>query len=124
MAVPRDNRAVAPLFVYGSLMSGETHAPELAGAEFLGVVRTAPSYTLISLGRYPGMLSGGQTAVSGELYDVAAPHLTALDVFEEHPDVYCRQDVTLADGRPAQAYLLVQPPSTAPVIPGGDWRRR
>jgi gamma-glutamylaminecyclotransferase len=105
-------------------MSGESNAAELGGAAFLGAARTAPSYTLVDLGDYPGLLSGGATAVAGELYQVAPPHLDRLDVFEEHPDVYRREAVSLADGRPALAYLLVHPPAGAPVIAGGDWRRR
>jgi gamma-glutamylaminecyclotransferase len=122
--VPGDNRPVPPLFVYGTLMSGQTNAAELGGAVFLGAARTAPAYTLIDLGDYPGLVPGGATAVSGELYQVAPDHLTLLDLFEEHPDLYRREAVALADGQRAVAYLLVRPPAGAPVISGGDWRQR
>jgi gamma-glutamylaminecyclotransferase len=115
---------VPSLFVYGTLMSGESNATELGGAAFLGPARTAPAYSLLDLGDYPGLVAGGATAVAGELYQVTPPHLVLLDVFEEHPDLYRREPVLLADGRPAVAYLLVRPPPGAPPIAGGDWRRR
>jgi gamma-glutamylaminecyclotransferase len=110
------------LFVYGSLMRGEAHAGELGPAVFLGPARTAPEYTLVNLGRYPALLPGGATAVAGELYEL--PHLAGLDEFEEHPRVYRRGEVLLADGSAAHAYFLVGVPGAAPIIESGDWRSR
>jgi gamma-glutamylaminecyclotransferase len=114
---------MGPLFVYGTLMAGEANAAELGGARFLGRARTTASYTLYDLGPYPGLVAGGSTAVDGELYDVPEERVPALDAFEEHPDVYRRAPIALADGRAAVAYLLVRRPA-APSILGGDWRRR
>jgi gamma-glutamylaminecyclotransferase len=110
------------LFVYGSLMRGEPHAGELGPAVFLGRVRTAAAYTLVSLGKYPALLPGGATAVAGELYELS--DVARLDEFEEHPRVYRRGEVSLADGSTAAAYFLVGVPGVAPVIESGDWRAR
>jgi gamma-glutamylcyclotransferase (GGCT)/AIG2-like uncharacterized protein YtfP len=116
---------VPPLFVYGTLMGGQANACELAGATFLGAARTAAVYTLYDLGPYPGLCAGGGTSVTGELYQLAPGQLGRLDDFEEHPTLYCRTPIALADGRGALAYLLVgAPPAGASPITEGDWRRR
>jgi gamma-glutamylcyclotransferase (GGCT)/AIG2-like uncharacterized protein YtfP len=114
-----------PLFVYGSLMRGETNAGQLQGATFLAQARTAPSYTLVDMGDYPALCGGGVTSVAGELYQLEAGMLERLDAFEGHPQVYRRSHVTLADSTQAEAYLHAgAAPPAGPVIPGGDWRRR
>jgi gamma-glutamylcyclotransferase (GGCT)/AIG2-like uncharacterized protein YtfP len=124
-AVSGENRGVPPLFVYGTLMAGQINAAELTGATFLGAARTAAAYTLYDLGPYPGLCAGGATSVSGELYQLSPGQLDGLDEFEEHPTVYCRTSIALADGREALAYLLVaRPPAGAAPITEGDWRRR
>jgi gamma-glutamylcyclotransferase (GGCT)/AIG2-like uncharacterized protein YtfP len=112
------------LFVYGTLMTGQPNAGHLAGAAYLGPARTAAAYTLLDLGPHPGLVTGGATVVAGELYEVLPDHLHRLDVFEEHPDVYRRTAVTLADGRAVLAYLLVRPPQAPRPIGCGDWRLR
>jgi gamma-glutamylaminecyclotransferase len=113
-----------PLFVYGTLMAGETHCVQMEGARLIGAAVTEAAYTLLDLGPYPGLVPGGSTAVAGELYQVAPAALRRLDAFEEHPEVYRRAPVRLAEGGRALAYLLVRPPAGARVIAAGDWRRR
>jgi gamma-glutamylaminecyclotransferase len=115
------------LFVYGSLLSGEANAGVLAraGARLVGPARTEPRYTLFDLGPYPALAAGGTTAVEGEVYEVDAAGLTAVDAFEGHPDEYRRGIVDLVGGAPAQAYLL--PGAAHPgarALPGGNWRTR
>ncbi len=113
------------LFVYGSLLSGETHAARLGACRLAGPARTAARYTLVDLGPYPALLEGGTTSVSGEVYEVDEGTLAALDEFEGHPDEYRRQPVELLGERPAEAYIL--PSSRAPhgrAIATGSWRAR
>jgi gamma-glutamylaminecyclotransferase len=113
------------LFVYGSLLAGERHEAQLAGARRLGDARTEPAYTLVDLGDYPALVEQGTTAVAGELYEVDEETLRRLDAFEGHPDDYRRAAVRLAGAAQAEAYLY--PRSRAAgmaVIAGGDWRRR
>ncbi len=113
------------LFVYGSLMRGEPNHRFLARARFLGRVLTAPLFELADLGSYPALVAGGGTAVAGELYEVGPRTVARLDQFEQHPDLYRRVVIPLADGSEAHAYLR---PATAvagsPTVPAGDWRRR
>jgi gamma-glutamylcyclotransferase (GGCT)/AIG2-like uncharacterized protein YtfP len=112
------------LFVYGSLMRGESNYAMLSGATFVSPACSVGSYTLVDRGFSPGLLAGGDTVVSGELYQVTRQQIERLDVFEEHPHVYRRAPISLIDGRTAHAYFLAQPADGASVIVSGDWRRR
>lgn len=113
------------LFVYGTLMRGEPNHRLLSRTRFLGAALTAPCFELADLGDTPGLVAGGRTAVAGELYAVGPRTLARLDRFEHHPFLYRRATIPLADGSPAEAYLM--PPvavAGCPVIAAGDWRRR
>ena len=52
---------------------------------------------------YP-MLQRGDGAVAGEVYWVPEPCWSALDDWEEVPEVYQRSSVTLRDGRSVWLY--------------------
>lgn len=114
------------VFVYGSLMRGQANHAVLADARFVGECVTDPSYTLLDLGAYPGLVEGGTTAVHGELFEVVAAGLRSLDRFEDVPHLYVRGEVRLAGRGTVSGYLLA--PAVAArggdEIPGGDWRRR
>jgi gamma-glutamylaminecyclotransferase len=128
MVRPRRNAvypAAVRLFVYGSLLSGEENHGALLGARFVGAARTAPRYTLVSLGRYPALVVGGRTAVVGELYDVDDARMVLLDEFEGVPEHYLRVDVDVEGGEPAQGYVLApHRVGDLPIIASGDWRAR
>ena len=120
-AVPRGVR----LFVYGSLLRGEDNAHVIASARFVGEARTAPGFTLVDLGPYPALVRGGDTGVAGEIYEVDAAEVAALDDFEGHPDLYVREPIGLDDCSAAAAYLLPAGRAAGfPVIAGGAWRER
>ncbi len=113
------------LFVYGSLLSGESHAARLGGSRLVGPARTVARYTLVDLGAYPALLEGGTTSVSGEVYEVDSATLAALDEFEGHPVDYRRQSVNLLGEDSAEAY--VRPRGQGPpgrVVASGSWRAR
>jgi gamma-glutamylcyclotransferase (GGCT)/AIG2-like uncharacterized protein YtfP len=93
------------LFVYGSLKRGGLHHEELADAVCVGVARTAPLYRVAAFGLYPALVFGN-TAVTGELYDLVPDALPALDAFEGPG--YRRALVELADGSVAEAYFLAE----------------
>lgn len=113
------------VFVYGTLLSGESNHRLLSRSAPAGAARTAARYELADLGGYPAMIAGGATAVCGELWEVDDDTLSRLDELEGHPGFYERQMVQLDDGRSALAYLP-QPEQTrgCPRIASGDWRRR
>jgi gamma-glutamylcyclotransferase (GGCT)/AIG2-like uncharacterized protein YtfP len=88
------------LFVNGTLMRGFALERNLAGAQFLGEVRTAPVYRLYSIGdRHPGMFEAPEEGVSvaGELYLVTEEIWRRVEAGEP-PGLY-GGTVTLNDGR-------------------------
>jgi gamma-glutamylcyclotransferase (GGCT)/AIG2-like uncharacterized protein YtfP len=88
------------LFVNGTLMRGLPLHANLAGAAFLGEVRTAPRYRLYSIAdRHPGMfeVANDGVAVQGELYRVPAAVWRRVESRE--PAGLYRGRVQLADGR-------------------------
>jgi gamma-glutamylaminecyclotransferase len=117
--------ALHRLFVYGTLMRGEVNAHLMSAARFVGEARTVTAYQLRLLEGYPALLPGGSQAVRGEIHLVDIRLLGALDEFEGHPALFRRQEVALAGGGQAEAYLFAAPAavSAAPLLVDGDWRR-
>lgn len=94
------------LFVNGTLMRGQKLHGNLAGADFLGEVRTAPRYRLYSIGDvHPGMfeVEAGGVAVVGELYRL--PHEVRARVQAGEPPHLYRGPVELEDGRVVDGIL-------------------
>lgn len=115
------------VFVYGTLLAGESNHALLATARLIAAARTAPAFSLHDLGSFPGLVAahhgGGGSVVVGEVYEVDAPTLVALDHLEDHPRFYQRQVITLDGGLQAWTYLLVAAQVTVcPRIESGDWR--
>jgi gamma-glutamylcyclotransferase (GGCT)/AIG2-like uncharacterized protein YtfP len=106
------------VFVYGTLMRGCSRHHFLSDGQFEGEAST--DGRLLSLGEYPALIDGAGT-VRGELYsfeDLPA----ALDVLDDVEDF----DPANPEGTELLAWLYVynQPRGSAPIIPGGDWRKR
>lgn len=117
--------AATRVFVYGTLKRGGSNHSFLAGQEFLGTARTAPGFTLYSLGDYPGMVrdSGDGTGVEGELWAVDATCLTRLDELEGVAEgLYERVPVPLAapPRTSAESYLYRRPIQHLPRV-GSTW---
>jgi gamma-glutamylaminecyclotransferase len=111
------------LFVYGSLKRGFAHHDQLRGASLEGEMRTEAGYRLVRQGRYPALVEGGTTCVSGEVYRVSPELLERLDAFEGCPELYQRRRVTLADGSEAEAYLIgSELGASFAEVEGGSWK--
>jgi gamma-glutamylaminecyclotransferase len=111
------------LFVYGTLLSGEGNHRVLRGARLLGMRRTEPRYTLVSLGAFPALLQGGTSSIAGEVYEVDDATLAAVDRLEGHPHLYRRTAVSLLGGERVDGYVLARARrDRPPVIKSGDWR--
>ena len=115
-------RQQTQVFVYGTLMAGEPNHRLLQRAKWIGLARTEPCYVLLDLGAYPGMVTGGTTAVAGEVYEVDKETLAALDRLEGHPTFYRRTAIRLEDGRVIETYLYQRAQGNHRELPGGDWR--
>jgi gamma-glutamylcyclotransferase (GGCT)/AIG2-like uncharacterized protein YtfP len=114
------------LFVNGTLMRGLELDRNLAGAEFLGAVRTAPIYRLYSIDDvHPGMfqVTEGGIPVAGELYRVPPDVLARVEVGEP-PNLY-RGPILLEDGRLVQGILYPRELAEGThrdISEYGDWR--
>ena len=109
------------VFVYGTLLRGEVNHGLLADAGFVGTHRTEPCFTLYALGGYPGLVGGGRTAISGEVYRVNQAGLCMLDRLEDYPRLYLRRLIQTRFGR-AWVYLYRGVVKDRAVIESGDWR--
>lgn len=103
------------VFVYGTLMSGEYNNTLMSGSTMLGTYTTPPEYTMVDLGSFPGVVKGGTTAITGEVWEVE--DLTILDSLEGHPDFYCREIIDTDFG---QAWMYIWQGK----IHTGYWRTR
>jgi gamma-glutamylaminecyclotransferase len=111
------------VFVYGTLLVGESNHAYLKGAPLLREVRTQPEFQLHDLGAFPGLVHGGTQAVVGEVYEVDEPTLVGLDFLEDHPQFYLRTFIVLADGSRVETYLLTAAQVAGhPIISSGSWR--
>jgi len=121
------------VFVYGTLMRELSRHHYMSDGRFEG--EASAKGRLISLGEYPALLDGAGT-VRGELYSFDDLPVT-LDVLDDvenfdpaNPEgsEYVRdaRRVQRDDGTDLMAWVYVYnlPPGTAPLIPGGDWRKR
>lgn len=117
---------MAQIFVYGTLRrDGRLHGYYMDKATFQRMVKTAPKFTLYSLGGCPGLVEGGTTAVVGEVYECPAEVVEYLDRLEGHPHCYERKVIDLEDGSRVQAYVLPMRKTFArnAIIQSGDWLR-
>ncbi len=112
-------------FVYGSLLRGESAHARLARARLVGASDTAPGFELVDLGDYPGLLRGGAGRVRGEVYAVPDDLVPDLDLYEDHPDLFSRTEIELADGSRAEAYLVSERLAAGrPRVASGSWKDR
>jgi gamma-glutamylcyclotransferase (GGCT)/AIG2-like uncharacterized protein YtfP len=98
----------------------------LGGARCLGGARTVNDYALY-VGEYPMCVRDRAVGpVAGEVYDVSDGMLTMLDALEEHPRLFCREEVQvrLDNDRTVTAwvYFIVSPPTgnQAGLVASGD----
>jgi gamma-glutamylcyclotransferase (GGCT)/AIG2-like uncharacterized protein YtfP len=120
-AIPRSPRRV---FVYGTLLAGESNHRLLQHARLLGPATTAATFSMVSLGSFPGLVRGGTTSISGEVYEVDDATLATLDQLEGHPHFYRRTPISLDTLGEVEAYLLTPAQAKGHTpIPSGSWRR-
>lgn len=113
------------VFVYGTLLRGESNHRYLSGARYVCELTTPASYDLFDLGSFPAMVAGGSTAVRGEVWACSRAVLARLDELEEHPEFFRRVPIELEDGLTVDSYLLSgAEASRHPRIASGDWRAR
>ena len=80
------------VFVYGTLKKGGRFHSVLESSEYIGKGETGPDFELYDTkAGYPAVKLGGNTKISGEIYNVDKDTLSKLDYIEGHPDFYERK---------------------------------
>ncbi|MGO1296929.1 MAG: gamma-glutamylcyclotransferase family protein [Vibrio sp.] len=110
------------VFVYGTLRHGEVHHEYLANSQCLGTFDTKPEYTLYDLGDYPGLVEGHKT-IAGEVYVIDDATLAQLDILENVPVEYRREQIETSYGD-AWIYLYQDAGELQREILSGDWLQR
>jgi gamma-glutamylcyclotransferase (GGCT)/AIG2-like uncharacterized protein YtfP len=122
---PRQRPLRTRVFVYGSLLTGESNHRFVARSTLVGEARTQDIFSLYDLGAYPALVAGGRHAVIGEVYEVDEATLAELDRLEGHPRVYERTPITLADSSHVVTYLMQRSRvDGCSQIESGSWRTR
>ena len=68
------------LFVYGTLINGESNHKTLGNSKLIGDAFTKG--TLFDIGDYPALIPDGDNDVKGEVYEVNCETLTQCDLLE------------------------------------------
>ena len=115
------------VFVYGTLKHGCCNHHYLTGQQFLGEARTAPGFTLYSMGDYPGMVRSTDSShdATGEVWEVDAVCLGKLNELEGLSEgLYERALIPLAPpfaDQPVVTYLFLRSVEGRPAL-GSVWR--
>ncbi len=113
------------VFVYGTLKKGFYNNgafPE--GSKLIGNVVSLPAYTMITLGKFPGVVAEGQTVIKGELWEVSS--MRYLDLLESNGDFYTRVKADFLDieGEDVAAWIYLLPVGYIKednIIESGEW---
>ena len=111
----------ARVFVYGTLRRDEINHHLLHNADYCGDHTTDPGYSMLHLGGYPGVVKQGRTAIQGEVYEVDAGTMSALDRLEGYPIVYSRELIPTPWGR-AWIYIYRGSRAGRKTIASGVWQ--
>lgn len=101
-----DLKVTERLFVYGTLKKGFSRNSVLSDSKYLGEFKTKPSFTMVDLGFFPGIIEKGNTSIIGELYVVSQKVLQLCDEMEGHPNFYFRKKIILENELEVWCYLL------------------
>lgn len=102
------------IFVYGTLMRGQSRAAALGEQRFVSEAQTQAGYRLFDCGSYPGLVQDEDgRSIYGEFWSVDADCLERLDRIEAVDEgLYERRSVRLLsphDQSNVQTYLYAQP---------------
>lgn len=109
--------------VFGSLRKNLHNNYILDNAEYLGITKTAPIFTMLDFGSYPGLLHTGNTEVEIEVYKVM-DDITwkRLDMLEGYPDFYNRMIIETEYGFAWIYYNpLTESNVDSKIVNSGNW---
>ncbi|ACM61318.1 gamma-glutamylcyclotransferase (GGCT)/AIG2-like uncharacterized protein YtfP [Caldicellulosiruptor bescii] len=96
------------LFVYGSLLSHNSHNYLLSRCKFIGKA-VLEGYGLYKVSWYPAIVPKEDSKVAGEVYEVDEKTIKEIDNFEDEGVLYRRQevDVILNDAEVLRTWTYV-----------------
>lgn len=93
------------LFVYGTLMTGETNHHYLQNSTLLGNA-TVRGYDMYDVGWYPA-ITPGNNLITGELYQVPIDDISSIDMLEGEGILYIKKCETITDAEGNRTFALV-----------------
>lgn len=115
--------------VYGSLRKGLSNHGTLGNSPMVGTVVTEPKYTMVSLGGFPGVVKGGNTSITLEIYDVKhetiEQNLDWLEGYSGPNDEYnfYNKEIIETELGPAYIYYINEDVNGRPLVESGDWKQ-
>ncbi|MCL7413827.1 MAG: gamma-glutamylcyclotransferase [Methanosarcinaceae archaeon] len=112
------------VFVYGSLKLHCSNHEILKNAKFICASHTAEMYTMLDLGKFPGVVkidddSIPKSKINGEVYEIDYDVLKYLDEFEGI--WFTREMVSIECGISVWMYFLNAIPDEYEIIESGIW---
>ena len=93
------------VFVYGTLMNGETNHHYLENSKFSGMV-TIEGYEMYSMGGYPAIIDGN-SLIMGELYQVPNTDMPSIDMLEGEGSLYIKRCETVTDSKGKSSFAFI-----------------
>lgn len=123
------NAADLHVFVYGTLRRGDDNDINRLTPPPVYVGQAQVRGVMYHLGRYPGVILGGEQLVTGEVYRITPQLERVLDEIEElypqQSDEYFKRRISVdVNGQTLSCIVYEINPRYVqgrPVIPGGDW---
>lgn len=110
------------LFVYGTLKEGfRLHSQYLSNSEFIGSHSTKPSFSMVNLGSFPGVIEKGDTPIQGEVWEVPRDDAFFIDVLEGYPSFYDKVQIDTDFGSASMYVLHDGYLDKYPQIESGNW---
>ena len=93
------------VFVYGTLMNGETNHRYLENSKFSGMA-TIEGYEMYSMGGYPAIIDGN-SLIMGELYQVPNTDMPSIDMLEGEGSLYIKRCETVTDSKGKSSFAFI-----------------
>lgn len=93
------------VFVYGTLMKGETNHHYLENSTFLGMA-TIEGYEMYNVGWYPAIIDGDGIII-GELYQVPNIDIPSIDMLEGEGSLYIKRCETVTDSKGKSSFAFI-----------------
>ena len=93
------------VFVYGTLMEGETNHHYLENSTFLDMA-TIEGYEMYNVGWYPAIIDGDGLII-GELYKVPTNDMPSIDMLEGEGSLYIKRCETVTDSKGKSSFAFI-----------------